>query len=51
MAMAWYSILAEAGNPMDVRRRDMLSGELTETEREQAQQLLAGLRTELAPRQ
>ncbi|MCZ6525033.1 MAG: hypothetical protein O6928_00505 [Gammaproteobacteria bacterium] len=36
LALAWYGILAENGNVMDIRRRDMLEKQLTESELQQA---------------
>ena len=38
-AYAWFSILSEQGNVMDLYRRDSLEKELTEEEIEQANKL------------
>ena len=38
-ALAWYQVVANAGNAMDLRRRDMLKSELTDTELSESQEL------------
>ena len=49
LALAWFSILADRGNVMDIRRKETLDAELSDEEREQANQLkqslLEGMRT------
>ncbi|MGH8119479.1 MAG: tetratricopeptide repeat protein, partial [Gammaproteobacteria bacterium] len=47
LALAWYSILSNEGNVLDIHRRDVLKGELTESELQESeklkQELSAGL--------
>ena len=44
LALAWYNILAAGGNVMDIRRRDMLMQELSESEVAEAQHLAENLK-------
>ena len=47
LALAWYNLLAEDGNQMDIHRRDTLAQELSEPEIGMAQELAAGIRKRL----
>lgn len=47
LALAWYNLLAEDGNQMDIHRRDTLLQELSEQEISMAQKLSAGIRKRL----
>ena len=47
LALAWYNLLAEDGNQMDVHRRDTLLQELSEQEISMAQETTAGIRKRL----
>jgi len=38
-ALAWYNVVASQGNAMDIRRRDILEKELSETELSQSQEI------------
>lgn len=38
-ALAWYKVVANAGNAMDIRRRDLLEKELSENELSQSREL------------
>ena len=39
LALAWYEILADSGNVMDVHRRDALKDKLTSDEIDEAQKI------------
>ena len=47
LALAWYNLLAEDGNQMDIHRRDTLAQELSEQEIGMAQELETGIRERL----
>lgn len=47
LALAWYNLLAQDGNQMDIHRRDMLVQELSEQEITMAQEMAAGIRKRL----
>ena len=47
LALAWYNLLAEDGNQMDIHRRDTLLQELSEQEISMAQETTAGIRKRL----
>ena len=47
LAMAWYNLLAEDGNQMDIHRRDTLLQELSEQEISMAEELETGIRERL----
>ena len=51
LALAWYNLLAEEGNQMDIHRRDTLLQELSEQEISTAQELEAGIRKRLAEKE
>jgi TPR repeat protein len=46
-ALAWYQIVANAGNAMDLRRRDMLKSELTDAELSESQELSKQISSQL----
>ncbi len=46
-ALAWYNLLAEDGNQMDIHRRDTLLQELSEQEISMAEELETGMRERL----
>ena len=48
LALAWYNLLVEDGNQMDIHRRDTLLQELSEQEISMAQEMTAGIRNRLA---
>jgi TPR repeat protein len=45
LALAWFRILADSGNPMDQKRHDSLSAELSDAERDQATALVQEIRS------
>ena len=47
LALAWYNLLAEDGNQMDIHRRDTLLQELSEQEISMAQEMSDGIRGRL----
>ena len=47
LALAWYNLLAQDGNQMDIHRRDVLMQELSEQEITMAQEMTAGIRKRL----
>ncbi|MDE0512264.1 MAG: tetratricopeptide repeat protein [Gammaproteobacteria bacterium] len=47
LALAWYNLLAEDGNQMDIHRRDTLLQELSEQEISMAQEMAAGIHKRL----
>lgn len=47
LALAWYNLLAEGDNQMDIHRRETLLQELSEQEISMAQELSAGIRERL----
>ena len=47
LALAWYNLLAEDGNQMDIHRRDTLLEELSEQEISMAEELETGMRERL----
>ena len=51
LALAWFMILADSGNPMDRRRRDTLTAELSDAERDQATTLMQEIRSRATPGQ
>ena len=38
-ALAWYQVIANSGNAMDVRRRDMLQKEMSQVDLARSQEL------------
>ena len=46
-ALAWYSILAESGNPIDIQRRDILAKELSPKEIATSHVIVAELKSEI----
>ena len=48
LALAWYSLLAEEGNQMDIHRRDALLQELSDEEISESQEITTQIRTHLA---
>ena len=48
LALAWYSLLAEDGNQMDIHRRDALLQELSDEEVSRSREITTQLRTHLA---
>ena len=48
LALAWYSLLAEGGNQMDIHRRDALLQELSDEEVSRSREITTQLRTHLA---
>lgn len=48
LALAWYSLLAEEGNQMDIHRRDALLQELSDEEISRSREITTEIRTHLA---
>ena len=48
LALAWYNLLAESGNRMDIHRRDFLLQELSDPEIRESQELTTEILTHLA---
>ena len=48
LALAWYSLLAEEGNQMDIHRRDALLQELSDEEISESREITTRIRTHLA---
>lgn len=48
LALAWYNLLAEEGNQMDIHRRDALLQELSDEEISRSREITTQLRTQLA---
>ena len=47
-AMAWYQVIANSGNAMDIRRRDMLQQELNQVELAESQKIASQISQRLS---
>ena len=48
LALAWYNLLAETGNRMDIHRRDFLLQELSDEEIRQSREITTEIQAHLA---